>query len=206
MKYDPSHAAAKECASVNLGRLLRSAYLLYFSQPASDRTLFRAIHRRPIRTIVEMGISLAGRTPRVLEIARWRQSDQPLRYTGIDLFEARPADQPQLTIKQANASLRQPEMQLQLVPGDPATALRRMANSLVGTDLLIISANQDRDSLAAAWTWMPRMLTADSLIFVEEPAAKPSETAKPAENQWRRLSLADVQALAAPSKRMRRAA
>jgi len=185
---------------VNLGRLLRSAYLLYFSQPASDRALWRAIRGRPIRTIVELGISLASRTPRMLEIARWRQSDQPLRYTGIDLFEARPADQPQLTIKQANAALRRQEMQLQLVPGDPATALRRMANSLVGTDLLIIAANQDRDSLAAAWTWMPRMLTTDSLIFLEEPAAKPGET------QWRRLSLADVQTLAAPPKRLRRAA
>jgi len=185
---------------VNLGRLLRSAYLLYFSQPASDRALWRAIRGRPIRTIVELGISLASRTPRMLEIARWRQSDQPLRYTGIDLFEARPTDQPQLTIKQANAALRRQEMQLQLVPGDPATALRRMANSLVGTDLLIIAANQDSDSLAAAWTWMPRMLTTDSLIFLEEPAAKPGET------QWRRLSLADVQTLAAPPKRLRRAA
>jgi hypothetical protein len=185
---------------VNLGRLLRSAYLLYFSQPASDRALFRAIRARPIRTIVELGISLANRTPRLLEIARWRLANQSLRYTGIDLFEARPTDQPRLTVKPANAALRLADLKLQLVPGDPATALRRMANSLVGTDLVIIAANQDRDSLASAWTWMPRMLTADSLVFLEEPAAKPGET------QWRRLSLADVQALAVPAKRLRRAA
>jgi hypothetical protein len=183
-----------------MGRLLRSFYLLYFSQPASDRALFRAIRGRPVRTIVELGISLDRRTPRILEIAHWRLANEPLRYTGIDLFEARPAEQPRLTIKQANAALRRGDVQVQLVPGDPATALRRVANSLVGTDLVIIAANQDRDSLAAAWTWLPRMLTSDSLVFLEEPAAKAGET------QWRRLTLADVQSLAAPARRVRRAA
>jgi hypothetical protein len=193
-------AAAKECAPVSVGRLLRSVYLLYFSQPASDRALFRALRSRPVRSLVELGVSLTSRTPRLLEIARWRAGSEPLRYTAIDLFEARPAGQPVVTVKQANAALRQPDVRVQLVPGDPAMALRRMANSLVGTDLLVISANQDRASLGAAWTWMPRMLTPTSLIFLEEPSAKPGE------KLWRRLSLNDVQRLAAESKPARRAA
>ena len=70
-----------------------------------------------------------------------------------------------MSLKQAFAALRQPEVKVQLVPGDPNMALRRVANSLTGTDLLLIAADQDRDSLAAAWTWVPRMLTATSLVF-----------------------------------------
>jgi len=185
---------------VSLGSLLRSFYLLYFSQPASDRALYRAVRGRPIRSIVELGIALNRRTPRLFEIAAWRAANLPLRYTGIDLFEARPIDRPRLPLKHAFASLQSPNIRMQLVPGDAATALCRTANSLVGTDLLIISADQDRDSLAAAWTWMPRMLTESSLIFLEEPADKPDQTS------WRRLSLADVQRLAAESKPARRAA
>src|SRR5437763_8898973 len=195
-----SHAAAKECAPVSVGSLLRSFYLLYFSQPANDRALYRALRSRPIRSIVELGISLTTRTPRLLEIAAWRTASLPVRYTGIDLFESRPADQAALTLKQAFAKLRSPSVRVQLVPGDPATALRRTANSLVGTELLIISANLDAASLAAAWTWMPRMLTATSLIFREEPAEKPGQMS------WRVLTFADVQRLAAAAKPARRAA
>jgi len=185
---------------VSVGSLLRSFYLLYFSQPSSDRALYRAVRACPIRSIVELGISLDRRTPRLLEIAAWRSANLPLRYTGIDLFEARPANQPSLPLKQAFAKLQSPSIRVQLVPGDPATALRRTANSLVGTDLLIISADQDRDSLTAAWTWMPRMLTLSSLVFLEQPAEKPGQTS------WHRLSLADIQRLAAEAKPARRAA
>src|SRR5437667_2670849 len=88
---------------VSVGSLLRSFYLLYFSQPAADRALFRAVRARPIRSIVELGISLNRRTPRLLEIAGWRTGNSPLRYTGIDQFESRPADQPSLSVKQAFA-------------------------------------------------------------------------------------------------------
>jgi hypothetical protein len=44
------------------------------------------------------------------------------------------------------------------------------------------------------------MLSPTSLIFIEEPTEKPSQTT------WRRLSLADVQRLAAEAKPARRAA
>ncbi|MBW8884466.1 MAG: hypothetical protein JF612_06745 [Planctomycetia bacterium] len=185
---------------MSVGSLLRSFYLLYFSQPATDRALYRAVRSGPVRSIVELGISLTSRTPRLLEIAGWRAASLPLRYTGIDLFESRPPDQPALPLKHAFAGLQSPTVRVQLVPGDPATALGRTANSLVGTDLLIISANQDRDSLVGAWPWLPRMLTPASLIFLEEPAEKSGQSS------WRRLTFTDVQRLAAQSKPARRAA
>ncbi len=185
---------------MSFGRLLRSVYLLYFSQPAADRAIFKALKKRPIRSIVELGIGFSGRTRLLFEVAAWQAENLPLRYTGIDLFEARPAGQPRMPLKRAFAEFRQENVRIQLVPGEPGAALRRVANSLTGTDLLLISADQDADSLASAWTWMPRMLTADSLIFREEPAGQPGKAL------WRPVSLAEIQSLAAQSGRARRRA
>jgi len=188
-------------ASLSVGSLLRSSYLLYFAQPAAERALYRAARGRPIRSIVELGIGLSGRTPRLIEVASWRTQNLPLRYTGIDLFEARTSGQPGLSLKQAFAAVKRPQVQVQLVPGDPAAALRRVANSLTGTDLLVIAADQDRESLAHAWIWMPRMLTPTSLVFLEEPASKPGQRG------WRLLKFSDIQRLAAEAgKTVRRAA
>jgi hypothetical protein len=186
---------------LSLGRLLHNLWLLYFSKPAADRPLYKALRARPVRSIVELGVGLPLRTPRLLRLASGKTRGEPIRYCGIDLFEARPGGQPPLSLKQAFAALQSPTVRVQLVPGDPHSALKRVANSLTGTDLLLIAADQDRDSLAHAWTWMPRMLTATSLIFVEQPAAPPATSV------WKPLTLADIQKLAAQSsKTVRRAA
>jgi hypothetical protein len=177
-------------------------YLTRFFQPAAERTLYRAICGQRLRSIVELGIDVAGRTQRVLEIAAWEHANLPVRYTGIDLFEARPKDRSAVTLKQAFAQLRLPGVKAQLVPGDPAMALSRVANSLGDTDLLLIAADQDRQSLALGWTWLPRMLTSTSLVFLEEPATD----GKSGQMQWRPLSLAEIQRLARETSRRRRAA
>jgi hypothetical protein len=185
---------------LSVGSLLRSSYLLYFSQPAADRALYKALSARPVRSIVELGISLGDRTPRLLEIAAWRKACLPLRYTGIDLFDGRASTSPRLTLKQAHAALRNPDVRVQLVPGDPHMALARVANSLSGTDVLLIAASEERESLAQAWSWVPRMLTSQSLVFVQEPGGKGG-------SQWRMVPLAEVQQLATlAGKLLRRAA
>jgi hypothetical protein len=186
---------------LSIGRLLRRLYLLYLSQPAAERVLLQAIRRKPVRSIVELGIGFGGRTQRLLEIASWHKESLPLRYTGIDLFEARPSGHGGPSLKQAYGQLRLSGVNMQLVPGEPSAALRRVANSLTGTDLLLIAANQDRESLDRAWTWMPRMLTPQSLIFLEEPAGNADQMC------WRPMKLLEIQQLAAQTgKRLRRAA
>ena len=186
---------------LNLRTLIRSAYLLYFSQPAADRALLKAIRRKTVRSIVELGIGFSGRTKRLLEVAAWRADCRPLRYTGIDLFEARPVAQGRVPLKQAFADLRLPDVRVQLVPGEPDMALRRVANSLTATDLLLISASQDAQSLAQAWTWMPRMLTAGSLVFQEVAATESGPV------RWQPLGLSEIQERAqAASRSLRKAA
>jgi hypothetical protein len=180
-------------ATLNVGSLLRSSYLLYFSQPAGYRALYQAISKQPIHSIVEVGLDLNGRTERILEVISWKGAQRPIRYTGIDLFDARLPSAPRLPLKQAFTTLRKPHsgltLQVQLVPGDAATALARTANALTATDLLVIAASNDQEALARAWAWIPRMLTSSSLVLVESPAAKGQST-------WRKLSLPDVHQLA----------
>jgi hypothetical protein len=185
---------------LSAGRLLHSLFLLYFSQPAADRAVYRAMRGRPIRSVVELGINQTERTRRVLEVARWRKENAPLRYAGIDLFEARTGAQSGLTLKQVFAALKRPDVQVQLVPGDTANALRRVANSLANTDLLLIAAHHDRESLEQAWAWIPRMLCPTSLVFREEPAQSPGRMI------WRPLQLTDIERMAAEACKMRRAA
>jgi hypothetical protein len=185
---------------VSVGSLLRSLYLCCFVQPAADRALFRAVRKRPIRSIVEIGICDITRTQRLLEIASWRRRGAALRYAGVDMFEARPAGQPRLTLKQAFTALRQPAAIVQLVPGEPDTALWRSANSLTQTDLLLIAAGHQPESLARVWVWLPRMLTPTSLIFEQQVDATRNTAL------WQLLTVQEIQRRAAQAARVTRRA
>jgi hypothetical protein len=186
---------------LSAGSFLRRTYLLYFSQPAADRSVLQAVRKRPIRSIVEIGIGPLDRTQRILEVIGWNAGNEALRYTGIDLFDARPTGQPTLPLKHVFATLQKPNMRVQLVPGTPEMALRRVANSLADTDLLLIDGSHDAGSLASVWSWIPRMLNAQSLIFWQQA----SGTAQ--RGQWQCLTTTDVQQLATTrGKEARRAA
>ncbi|MEX2173367.1 MAG: hypothetical protein WD872_03335 [Pirellulaceae bacterium] len=185
---------------MGVGSLLKSSYLLYFSQPATDRALFKLVKGKPIRSIVELGVGLGGRTERLLEVAAWQTECLPLRYAGIDLFDSRPAGQSPLSLKQAFHDLRATGATIRLIPGDPLSALVRMANALTGTDLLIVSAGQESQSLARAWKYVPRMIHPQSLVVQEAPGPAGKDT-------WRQLSPSDVERLAMQAgKALRRAA
>jgi hypothetical protein len=185
---------------LSVGGIIRSTWLLYFSQPAHERGLVKAIKARPIRSIVELGAGLSGRTQKVLEVAAWRKECLPLRYTAIDAFDSRPAGQPRLTLKEAFHVLKPTGVKLQLVPGDPFSALSRIANSLAGTDLLLIAIDQDRQSLERAWKYVPRMLSPQALVLLEEPATG-------GRTIWRDVPRKEIDQLAAAASRsLRRAA
>ena len=153
--------------------LLKYSYLAYLSQPASDRPIYRAIRRYRVRRIVELGVGYAKRAQRMIALASQCQPDGCIWYTGIDLFEDRPADRPGITLKLAYQLLRRSaaNVQVRLVPGDPFEALARTANSLTNTDLIVISQDQDLESLTHAWSLVPRMLHETTLVFQEHEAA-----------------------------------
>jgi hypothetical protein len=181
--------------------MLRYYYLTWFSQPAADRPLYQVVAKRPVRSIVEIGVGNAVRAKRLLEMAlKPSHAEEPLRYTGIDPFESRAKDAPGLTLKGAYAQLKTDHVKLQLLPGDPLSALARSANSLTATDVLIISLDQVGESLDQAWRFVPRMLHAGSLVYQERPGKKPGET------RFDLIPLTEVSRLATQAKRATRRA
>jgi ABC-type transport system substrate-binding protein len=117
-----------------------------------------------------------------------------MRFVGIDLFEARNGDTPGMTLKQAHAMLKPSGIKVQLVPGDPLSALMRTANTIPGNDLLLVTADQDPDSLTQAWFFVPRILHPQSLVLLETA------------HGWQTLQAADIERLASASPRAQRRA
>jgi hypothetical protein len=179
---------------------LKYLYLAYFSAPKADRQLYRALSRGKIRKIVEMGMAEGRRSLRLIEVAQRFSAGEPIQFTGIDLFEGRPASEPGLSLKSAYKTFRQAGAKSRLLPGTPYDALHQFSNVLLGTDLLLIGADQDPASLAAAWFYVPRMLHAESLVLQEVVAGE--------KTQWQPISRLEVERLAAHCtlQRRRRAA
>ena len=76
-----------------------------------------------------------------------------------------------------------------------------MANSLADSDLIIISEDQDRASVEAAWSWIPRMMNANSLLYWESK----QEADKPEDTVWGFEKL-DFQAVSEVTGQQKRAA
>ena len=149
---------------------LKHAYLAYLSQPATDRVIYRLIDKRPIRSILELGVGDGVRAERMIAVAS--RQDAELRYTGIDLFEDRPAGAPQIALKQAYQQLRQQHVKVRLVPGDPFDALARIANETSGIDLVVVAGDQDPEAMARAWLFLPRMIHDDTLVLSQAADAQ----------------------------------
>lgn len=185
---------------MSVGSLIQNTFLLYFSKPAGDRSLYSAIKGKPIRSCLEIGINSVVRTQRLLEVLSWEPGNMPLKYTGIDLFEAAPGGK-RPSYKQAFHDIRHPNVKVQLVPGDVYSALVRTANQLPATDLVILGAGHDAETLARAWIYVPRMLSPHSLVYQEQLDGK-GET-----SGFRIMPVTDIQRLAqSASRNQRRAA
>ena len=143
-------------------------YLAYFSKPAADRVIYRAIRRHRVRSIMEIGMGTGCRAVRMIRMAQWLRPAVPVRYVGIDQFEARTADDsPGITLKQAHRQLKSTAARVQLAPGDPLSALERVANSLRDIQLVVISHDQQGESLEQAWFYLPRTLHPKAVVFQE---------------------------------------
>jgi len=147
---------------------LRTLFLRHLSKPPHNRPIYQAIAQRRVTFILELGIGSGQRALRMIEAAAAIAPVDQVRYTGVDLFEARaPSDGPYLTLKRAHSLLRATGAQVRLVPGDPFAALALAANALGPTDLVVISQGLEENSLAKAWFYLPRTLHAESVVLRE---------------------------------------
>lgn len=123
-----------------------------------------------------------------------------VRFIGIDEFESRPASAAPLSLKSAYQLLSPLGARVQLLPGDPLAALSRSANTLLGTDLMVVAADQDLASLAHAWFYVPRMLHDRSLVLVETAGRDGGESS------YRLVNAVAIRQLALQAQPRRRAA
>ena len=137
---------------------------------ALDRQLAKAMKAHQAHRIVEIGVHDGERAEQLLQMAKRFHDVESIRYTGIDMFEAR--DENATPLKQVHSRLSATGVSVRLVPGDAASALPRCANDLRGTDWVLISADQDEGSVNRAWHFLPRMLHQKSQVLIESPAGE----------------------------------
>ena len=146
---------------------LNYAYLARFSKPRSARQLYRLVKRNRVCRIVEVGVGSVERAASLIRVAQRYGGQEKVSYTGIDWFDARPADLPQLTLKETHCRLQATGAQVRLVPGEPARSIAATANAHQHTGLLLIAAFVYDSSLTPAWFYVPRMLDPDSIVLRE---------------------------------------
>ena len=172
--------------------------LASFSKPAGQRPLYRAVRRHRARSIVQLGVGDLQLAQRLIQVAQ-RYATADVIYTGIDLFEARTGNGG-LTLKRAHQLLAGAGAKVKLVPGGPFDALSRTANALTGTDLVIVSRDQDAEQLQRAWFYVPRLLHQNSLVYLQQPGEGDD-----AENSYRTVPHDEIDRLAAQHDRRKAA-
>jgi hypothetical protein len=176
-------------------------YLRYFSKPVAERQIYRLIHKLKPAKILELGIGRGQRAQRMISAAQRYRPAADMRYAGFDLFEGRGVDAggERITLKDAHVMLKATGVRSQLVPGDLYGGLARAANGLRDNDLVLISADQDSESLERAWFYLPRMLHANSVVLRETPDADGAIC-------WRQIAIDQIEGLAARQQARRRVA
>ena len=146
---------------------LKYAYLAHFSQPRTERQLYRLVKVHKICRIVEIGIQNVERTAAMIAVAQRYADAGQVSYTGLDWFDTRPDDLPQLTLKQAHRQLLATGATVRLVPGEPARSVASIANAHQHTGLLVLSSPVTDSMLAPAWFYLPRMVESGSVVLRE---------------------------------------
>jgi len=132
--------------------------------------------------MLELGIGFGERATRMIEAAARFHPREEIEFTGIDLFESRSsADGPGVTLKLAHRLLKSTGARVLLLPGDPMAALSQGANAIGQVDLMVVSSRLDPGSLAAAWFYVPRLLTPQTQVFLEETVAGGKVAVRPVE-------------------------
>ena len=144
------------------------------SKPTNDRIALRYIKKHKFRKFVEFGLGEGVRCERMIRVAQKYSGSGTIRYTGVDLFEARESSDTQLKLIEMHRQLNGLGAKAQLVPGDFSSAIQRIANSHQRTDLVVVQSDQESDvfaneEFARAWKFLPRMLHAASVVMLFYP-------------------------------------
>ena len=151
---------------------LKYMQLTMFSTPVYDRLVYKLIKKHKFRSILEVGLESGTRSEMMIRVAEKFGASPNVRFTGVDQFDARDKGQSQLPLIDMHRRLKLHNAKTQLVPGDIQSAISRIANSHVRTDLIVIAAGFDAQALETSWFYFPRMLHAASIVLVQNEAGQ----------------------------------
>lgn len=149
--------------------------LTMFSKPVEDRMIYQLIKKHQFETFVEVGLGDHDRFEKMIQVAYSYSNSDALRYTGVDLFDARLDSQRPLKLIEMHKRMKGLPAKTQLVPGDLASAIQRIANSHLRTDLVVLSHGFDDAQFDAAISFIPRMMHSSSMLLVQRKAGQAFE-------------------------------
>ncbi|MEM6799523.1 MAG: hypothetical protein AAF589_08415 [Planctomycetota bacterium] len=159
---------AREAEIMAAAGKLRYLYLAFLSKPREDRQLFRLAKRLRATKVVELGIGSLERTLNLISVCQRYSPGEVVSYTGLDWFEERPADQEPLSLIETHRRVTAADAEARLMPGGPSQALPAVANSLLGSDLVLMSVGADEATSADGWFYLPRILKASTVVLQAE--------------------------------------
>lgn len=154
---------------------LQRLYWQHLSKPAAERQVFLHVLEQPIHSILEIGLGSGDRISRVVPLCIRPADGRPIRYTAIDPFES--LSEGHLSLKSAHRLLTELGLKAQLIPGEPASAVARVAHSVLPSDLILIDGywSDTGENGQAIRQWLPRLCHSQSAIFASSRPGGPLE-------------------------------
>lgn len=155
-----------------------------------ERKLVRDLRPLAPRQILMIGLGDGQEALEVIEVAKQAHPQEPIGFTGLDLFEAANCSDMQLSLRDAYRVLRGTGAEVRLIPGAPQLSLPAYANHVQGLDVAIITWPVDQ-SEETLWKYLPRMLAANATVFFRLESAAGNTVTEPevaGDEQWRRYA------------------
>ena len=152
----------------------RIAYLqlAYFSKPASDRALYRAIHRHRCQRILEIGVGSGRRASACSRSPRATTRKRICFTPGSTNSKLGRRACPGLSLKEAHRQFKARSSRPSSYLATPMRSLMRAANALRKIDLVVISADQ-KPLLSRRLGFIYRgCLHATSVVYQEQAGAE----------------------------------
>ena len=158
---------------------IQRTYWKNLSKPVQFRPLFHFLLDHPIGSILEIGIGNGSRIEQVLSMLTLRDGCSQLRYVGVDLFESGSNPEEHLRLKDAHRMLAEKNVRAQLVPGDASSALKRIVNSTLPSDLIIVDCGWGGESpnAEALVQWLPKLVHDETVVFARGNSQEPFQVA-----------------------------
>jgi hypothetical protein len=148
-----------------VGDFFKYARRVLFPKATPEQQLLKLVKPHKIGRVVELGIDSLDTTAALLAALGKLGNETPVAYTAVDRFDDRPAGEERLSLVATYRRLIATGAKVRLTPGGFATALASEANSLAGTDLLLMSRGLTDEAVGHGWFFVPRMLHPGTIVI-----------------------------------------